>query len=355
MDTANIPVYYLLFNGNHLLVNLQGSLNIGQIDWNVKRLTKLCFYFIIKPTPMGPGDYKMSQQLKVKPEQQFEQPIYVIKKRTKRKKPTRPIDVTYLFPQPREFTPEYYDWRRDYADFSVNASDYHEACIIERKIRFAFENNNIGKAIRIFNEELSPLRVLPFSELDIKEKWACMMMQKPESMAGPNKNDLTAILSELCFGKVLEAMCGFNSYLYPSSEREVIALDLCQEALERYEYPKRTRILFDLNQITCTKGLKFFKKEEFDAIVICFGYQYLKNPGFVFKELRRILKKGGKLFLVENPEKRYEEMAVREFSVYGCVHYLKLEKVGFAKVSWRILKIAEPWETGKYYLVEAIK
>jgi len=41
--------------------------------------------------------------------------------------------------------------------------------------------------------------------------------------------------------------------------------------------------------------------------------------------------------------------------VYGCVHYLKLEKVGFAKVSWRILKIAEPWETGKYYLVEAIK
>ena len=287
----------------------------------------------------------------------FEKPIYVTNPtRKKKKRPEMYMNISYLFPMPKKTGPEYWEWYDNYFKFAVAASDYRRALAIKKRMRQAYDNNDIDEAERIFNEELLPLKANPFKQLGLREKWAYMMMQMSKTIGGPNKEIIKEIISERYpSGKILEAMCGFDSYLGPSDGRTVIALDLCKEALERYPYPERTRILFNLNEIDCKRIMGFFKEGEFDVIVICFGFQYLKHPGFVFKELRRILKPGGRLCLVENHDHCYEGMACRNFSVDECLYYLKLDKVGFKEVKVEILPIREPWELGAYHLVEAIK
>ena len=92
-------------------------------------------------------------------------------------------------------------------------------------------------------------------------------------------------------GKVLETMCGFNSYFGNSKKiNEVVVLDYCREMLERYARPERTRILYDLNKVIAGEKLDFFKEGEFQTIG-CWGSNYLTNPVPVFSEFHRILSK----------------------------------------------------------------
>lgn len=319
-------------------------------------MTNSLFYFNIKPTPKGTGDYKMSKKEKGKPVSLFEKPIYVTKiKRGKARPPDRSIDIPRIVPSPKPDTPEYYNWHNRYFNFLVPASKYRVAKKIAERVREEYDKREIEKAIQIFEEELEPLRSIPLEERDPKEQWAWIMAQKPKSIGGPNKSEIEKFLSERYFGKVLEPMCGFNSYFIPSRKRRVIALDFCEEALERYEYPKRPRILFDLNDIDCKNGLGFFKDGTFNNVAMCFSFPYFEYPGFVFKEFRRILKLGGRLCLVENSQYCYEHLAHKRFSVEKCVYYLKLEKVGFKKIYIQKLPIVEIWESGTYYFIEAIK
>ena len=287
----------------------------------------------------------------------FEKPIYVTgARRRKREFPERHINIPPIVPPPKGTDPGYYEWLLKYADFSVHVSNFFRAKDMEKKMWDAYKSNKLEEASRIFEEELSPIRVIPFDERTPQERWAHIMVQLPGDIGGPNRAKIKAILSGKCFGKVLEAMCGFNSYLSPSDNRNVTALDFCREALELYRYPKRTRILFDLNKIDCKRKMKFFADGEFDAITICFGFQYLIHPAFVFKELKRLLKPGGRLYLVENPRQHYEQMVYRPFSVQSCFSYLK--KASFERINADEIDIAEEWEIkrgGRYYLIEAIK
>lgn len=270
--------------------------------------------------------------------------------------PERRIDLPHDLPPQGFFGPEYQQWlkkNRWIIDFSVHVSNFALAKEIAGKIWTAHKQGKTEE-VKLLMEELRPLRRVPFEKRTALEKWAHMMVQMPFDIGGPNKKKIREILSKRCNGRILEAMCGFNSYVEPSDDREVIALDYCREALEKYRYPERKRIIFDLNEIGNNGGLEFFKDGEFDAITICFGFQYLENPVVVFKEFNRILK--GKLILVENPRQHYEDIACRPFTPKLCTNFLK--QASFEKINIEGLMIAEDWEAaqgGHYFLIEALK
>jgi SAM-dependent methyltransferase len=266
--------------------------------------------------------------------------------------PERHITLPWLVPKPDIFSPEYNDWFRNYANFTVHYSNLPLAKKLAEEIWKAFKDRDIEKAKKIY-EELKPLNVLPFEDRTNEQKWSHMMEQMPGDIGGPNKGKIRETLSAKCKGNVLEAMCGFNSYILPSPDCKVTALDYCQEALERYAYPERTRILFDLNK---GKSMNFFQNEEFDIITICFGFQYIQDPKTVFREFNRILSENGSLYLVENPRQHYEDMSCRPFSPRNCASFLK--KGRFKKITIKELPIAEEWEIergGHYYLIKAKK
>ena len=116
-------------------------------------------------------------------------------------------------------------------------------------------------------------------------------------------------------GKILEAMCGFNSYFPRSKRRKVTALDFCGPALERYPYPERVRIECNLDQITKVRNrLHFIEDESFDAVSICYGFKYPKHIANILHEFLRILKPGGTLSFIEAKEAELEEVTHRRFT-----------------------------------------
>jgi len=265
----------------------------------------------------------------------------------------RRINLPFDPPPKGFFGPEYQEWLRknkELFDFKVHVSNFASAKQISEKIWIAYKQGR-KEQVESLLEELRVLRIVPFEKRTALEKWNHMMAQMPDDIGGPNKNEICYFLSKRCKGSVLEAMCGFNSYIEPSDDREVTALDFCREALERYRYPERKRIIYDLNAIESNGGMEFFKDKEFDAVTICFGFQYLENPAVVFKEFNRILK--GKLILIENPRQHYEGMACRSFTPESCAAFLK--QAFFKIINVKDLRITEFWESGRYYLIEALK
>lgn len=254
--------------------------------------------------------------------------------------------------------PAYETWRQEnwwIVDFTVHVSNVSHAKELAKELWAAYKENDQIKIQRALGE-LRSLRVIPFEKRTPQEKWSHMAVQLPSDIGGPNKNKIRELLSMKCQGRILEAMCGFNSYLESSPNREIIALDYCREALERYPYPERVRILFDLNMIRGKKSIKFFREGEFDAITICFGFNYLHHPVIVFREFRRLLSSGGRLILVENPHQGYWDIARRSFSPTRCVAFLR--QASFKDILVEELPIAEDWEQrngGQYFLVEALR
>ena len=252
--------------------------------------------------------------------------------------PERHVDLPPIVPQPNFTDPEYMTWYNEYVNFSVHVANFPLAKELAEKLWITHRENN-QEEVRLLLEKLRPLRVIPFEKRTLQEKWAHMMVQLPGDIGGPNKEKIREILSTKCQGRVLEAMCGFNSYLKPSPNCEVIALDYCREALERYPYPERTRILFDLNTIQKNQRMEFFREGEFDAITICFGFHFLSLDG--------------QLILVENPRQCYQDIAYRSFSPGRCVNFLR--RAFFKNVHVEELSIAEDWEQkagGRYFLIE---
>lgn len=267
--------------------------------------------------------------------------------------PEHHINLPPIVPQPDFMDPGYMAWYNEYVNFSVHVSNFPLAKELAEKLWLAHRENK-QEEIRVLLEKLRPLRVIPFEKRTPQEKWAHMMVQLPGDIGGPNKKKIREFLSAKCQGHVLEAMCGFNSYLESSPNREVIALDYCREAIERYPYPERTRILFDLNAIQRGQRIEFFGEGEFDAITICFGFHYLHHPVYLFREFHRLLSPDGQLILVENPHQCYRDIACSSFSPGRCVNFL--QRAFFKNVQVEELPIAEDWELkagGHYFLIEA--
>lgn len=186
------------------------------------------------------------------------------------------------------------------------------------------------------------------------QRWADAAMRMPGDLGGgPMKPIIADTLSSLCFGRVLEAMCGFNSYFLPSEKRQVTALDYCRAALERYQYPERERVLVDLDTVTTLSDLDFCGPESFDAISISFGLKYLKNPALVCRALGDMLKPEGRMIFVESPIREYSDLTFRRFDLDVCERILR--EAGLSISSSRLLGNERQQRIEQVYLVEAVK
>lgn len=139
-------------------------------------------------------------------------------------------------------------------------------------------------------------------------------------------------------GKILEAMCGTETYLKDTPENEITGLDVSFEGLNYYPNHRR-RIICDLNQLSATTvaTIAVFPSEEFSAIFECYGYKYPKDILAVFMEFHRILKNNGTLFMLENTNPGYSSR-VRKFlgtknHKEELHHYL--EVAGFKEITFK--------------------
>jgi SAM-dependent methyltransferase len=201
---------------------------------------------------------------------------------------------------------------------------------------------------------LNKRRLKDFEELTSKERWDDSAVQMPGDW-GPSyehRETLSNLVTQKAKGKVLEAMCGFNSYFQDDTAiEEVVALDFSEEALKRYSYPNRTRIAYDLERVVQGESLEF-ADEEFQTVGIFFGINYLSDPIPVYKELHRVLSPDGNILLVGNPGSGYKDLEASPFEPERVS--LQLASVGF-EVSVMELGMHRENQLGRYYLVEGVK
>ncbi len=256
-----------------------------------------------------------------------------------------------IFPEDQAKWWQQFSSRLKFTFPSMKSTGYEYFCELRCAVRERREDL-IPELLQKIEPELIPA----YDELPPKEKWGFLAVQLPGDwgpMGTENKGKLKQKLSQLATGRVLEAMCGFQSYFEDSPQiTEVAALDFCQEALERYDYPQRTRILYDLEAVCSGETMAFLGDNSFQAVGVCFGVSYLSDPIPVYKEFRRILSPGGKLLVVGGTSSGYGDLIKTWFKPQETKKQLK--KCGFT-VRIEKLPINIKYQLGDYFLVEGIK
>ena len=187
--------------------------------------------------------------------------------------------------------------------------------------------------------------------------WGDLAAQSPSDW-GPleenGKQKLKRILTSKVNGRVLEAMCGFRSYIYDCEGiEEVVALDFSEEALERYGHPNRRKVPFDLNNLRWGAQTTEFPDGYFDSVCITFGVNYLDDPSWVYREFGRVTNNRGKLLIVGNPNLGYRSLETERFNPKRTAQTAYW--AGFRDTKISRLPIEMGGTRGKYYLVEASK
>lgn len=194
-----------------------------------------------------------------------------------------------------------------------------------------------GRKITRILARLKEMKLLSWNELSDLGRWEKTAASLPGDIAGRYKTETTRFISEKISGDVLEAMCGFNSYIYPHIDRLVTAHDYSEKMLRRYEFPKRRRIQFDLNLLPRKRFM--FTEASFDVILFVKGYKYIKSPVAMFREWKRLLKPSGTLFFVESTTAGYSSMTLRRLHVNKCKQ--ELQHAGFHEPVVRCLPFDE--------------
>lgn len=212
-----------------------------------------------------------------------------------------------------------------------------------------------GEVIPNLLEEIGKYRIPNWEEKSVAVKWGDRAIQLPTDW-GPQDSDkkrIKRMMTTRANGRVLEAMCGFRSYFGAGKNiSEVVALDFCRESLELYDYPKRARILYDLERVSRGERMDFFADSSFQTIGVTFGVTYLSNPELVYREFHRILAPKGKAFIVGGDGCGYHDLEMEDFDQNLAAN--RLDGVGF-ETKIRELSVKEKWKNEKYYLVEATK
>ena len=250
-------------------------------------------------------------------------------------------------------TIEEIDKRHKILNFSVHKKDAEYAKAQAKYAWELFTTNREEEAKKVL-DELMPY----YAKIDSADPlytWMHMAYQKPDGLGIPSdlKSYFRKFLTEECsIGTILEAFAGYNSFIEDTSCNNVIATDYCREALERYPFPKRDRILFDLNTLDGTSEIGNFYSETFDRVVVCCGYKYPTNIEPVFNEFNRILKPAGQLLMVEKPGSGYRHAVKREFEKDNCLRQLKEAKFANAEITPQCFSSKHD---GAYFLVRASK
>jgi len=281
----------------------------------------------------------------------------------------QPIYVTEI----AERKPQYAGGMRVYLSFFDDEGSCEWYRQFSKKSSFTFKNGRYfrGGGEQLFfqlrnaiknRDSVEVKKLLPrvralcqrnYEDLKPAEKWAKMAIQLPGDIGGPRKEEIRELLTSKASGKVLETMCGFNSYFADSPNiGEVVVLDFCREMLERYAYPKRTRILYDLEKVVNGEKMDFFADGFFQTIG-CWGSNYLSKQQPVFAEFRRILGKNGRLLILESTSEGYTDLIKRYFNPEECANNMR--EAGFEVKTTPLPQIKTEGELGDYFLVEGIK
>lgn len=285
------------------------------------------------------------------------EPIYVTE--TKERKwdwPWRSVRLPVFEKSPENFDERLkwskkYEWRFNY---HVHRDNLEEAKKLAHQL-FELGPNPDAEIEKKIIEELKKIETKRYEDLSEVERWAHASIQMPGDWGpvGNKKKELKKIITNKAYGRVLEAMCGFNSYFGKSDKIiEVIALDFCRESLERYSNPERKRILYDLDRVVKGEKMDFFEDSSFQTIGVFFGIDYLTNPVPVHKEFYRILSNNGKLLLVGGTHQGYEDILKRMFKPEECSN--AMNSAGFSTEIVQ-LPLKTEYEFGGYYLVEGKK
>lgn len=194
-----------------------------------------------------------------------------------------------------------------------------------------------------------------FDDKTKREKWSHLAVQVPEwGTSGTRSRQLKQTLTARATGNVLEAMSGFLSHIDASSSiGEVIAMDFCEEALERYDYPDRKRILFDFERVAHGEKIPFFPDGSFQTVAVTFGMDYLSDVDPVYGEFNRLLSPGGKVLVVGGTLSGYEELLERNFD--PMFHEDHLRETGFIPSTMPLPFLHEQGGFSDYYVVEGTK
>jgi len=273
--------------------------------------------------------------------------------------PWKHITLSIFEPRPKDFDAQIkwemkYDWALKYR---VHENDAKEA----RKLSKQLHNLKIDPlpdSDHPIIQRLKEIKLKNSEEITEAEQWGRMAIQMPGDW-GPvgddKKYELKKILTNRAHGKVLEAFCGFNSYIGLSKNiTEVIALDFCKEALELYEYPERKRILYDLERVVNGEKMNFFEDGSFQTISITFGVNYLTDPVPVLAEFYRILSSDGQLLIVGGTTQGYADLLKQGF-FKPDVCKEKMKAAGFSVRVKHLKSLKRETELGKYYLVTGKK
>ncbi len=255
----------------------------------------------------------------------------------------------------RVILPPLPEWKVKYPwlvsnSYKVKRADFEEAEKLSNKL-FNYYQKTEKLSDNEVEEIISRLRAFKLPSAEEKGDpafWNRVAAYMP-NLSGTDGSEITKLLSGMCSGLVLEALCGYESYLEEKKDMTVIALDFAELALGRYPYPQRTRVLFDVNK----DSFDNFSENCFDFITICFGFKYFKDADEVCRGFLRILKPGGKIYFLENPSREYSQATYRPFTGHECV--MNLKHVGFSDAHYKWLNITDYDGQQNYYLVTGEK
>lgn len=188
------------------------------------------------------------------------------------------------------------------------------------------------------------------------ESWDHFMSAQPAM--GPEGNDrimLAKLLTEKAKpGYALEAMCGYQTYINNDPKfNNITALDFSPAALERYGYPDREKVVFDLNNITNEQGQLPFEDSRFKTVCITLGVNYLINPRAVYREFSRVITPDGNLLVAGDSSCiGYRQFEVDRFNPGKVLS--DMESVGF-RTQQTYLPYVVAGELHNFYLLDGQK
>ncbi|MCE7697500.1 MAG: class I SAM-dependent methyltransferase [Methanobacterium paludis] len=103
--------------------------------------------------------------------------------------------------------------------------------------------------------------------------------------------------------KVLEAGCGVGaqtvSLAKNSPEAEITSVDISRESLDQAELLINSEGIVNVNFQQADIMKLPFQDNSFDHIFVCFVLEHLPNPEYALQNLKRVLKKGGSITVID--------------------------------------------------------